>query len=271
MFTPIWGVASKKVSASSFEEAINQVCSWTVETAPVIVNGEPYKGLKAFVRSDNKRVLGVVGSRTRPFQNYEIFRFLNDFLDRMSIEYVGITHGGARIFVLCSLNKTDTVIGDDVVNRYLLFTNSHDGSQAIRIGFTPIRVFCSNMLKTAYESGVFVSVKHNGDYQRLNKVRDAIESDVFDKTLEAYQMLASKNITSDKLNEYFSHFPKKQKLMEYFEQSNGDSYWTAYNAVNTLLNHNKQNEKRLTSLLWGNYNKLDRLAFDKAIEMAQAV
>ncbi|MFQ3675467.1 MAG: DUF932 domain-containing protein [Endomicrobiia bacterium] len=270
----ILDVVSQKVSASSVEEAIQKVCNWTVEEVPVFVNGEVFPKVKAFCRSDNKAVLGVVGKNTRPLQNVEAFKFFNNFLDSMTIERVGTTNNGAKVFILASMNKADRIVDDDIVNRYLLLSNSHDGTLAVRVGFTPIRVHCANMLKSAHKAGVFVSIKHNLNLtKKLDDVRKAIlNNDEFDKTVEIYKFLATKKVNGDSLKAYFSGFSKEEKLLELFEndKGNGATFWHAYNAVNSYLNHSKHSDKRVESLLWGHYDKLNKLALDKAIQMANA-
>jgi phage/plasmid-like protein (TIGR03299 family) len=63
--------------------------------------------------------------------------------------------------VLVKLNDRIVIGKDDIVDRFLLLSNSHDGSGSVSIRFTPIRVVCQNTLNFALKdrSGA-ISVRH---------------------------------------------------------------------------------------------------------------
>ena len=104
----------------------------------------------ATVRNSDNKVLGVVGNRYTPIQNIECFDFLDTVLDDSSARYetAGSLYGGKIVWMLVNLGK-DIVVGEDRTVPYLLLTNSHDGSTAIKGMTTPIRVVCANTLSLA--------------------------------------------------------------------------------------------------------------------------
>jgi hypothetical protein len=53
------------------------------------------------------------------------------------------------VWLLACLPKDIRVGNDDAVEPYLLFSNSHDGSQAIDVRLTTVRVVCRNTLSFA--------------------------------------------------------------------------------------------------------------------------
>ena len=133
-----------------------------------IMNGDPSVGVTltrdmiieshmATVRTDRDMTLGVVGSRYGVVQNSKAFEFI-DLLasgieghEKAVIETAGILGNGERMYVTAKL-PSDIYLNDngtDPINDYVLFTNTHDGSGAVTVLFTPIRVICQNTLNMA--------------------------------------------------------------------------------------------------------------------------
>lgn len=136
-----------------------------------ILNGEPSAGVTltrdmiikshmATVRADRNITLGVVGSKYGVVQNSKAFEFINLLAsgvqgsEKAVIETAGILGDGERMYVTAKL-PSDIYLdnnGKDPVNDYILFTNTHDGSGAVTVLFTPIRVICQNTLNMALKT-----------------------------------------------------------------------------------------------------------------------
>ena len=113
-------------------------------------------------RTDNNTPLGLVKVKYEVIQNIEAFRFFDDAIGEGKAiwDRAGMFGYGHKIFVSAKLPITTTV-GKDEINNYLVFSNSHDGSSSINILFSPIRVICTNMLNSAFNSAdSYIRIKH---------------------------------------------------------------------------------------------------------------
>ena len=107
--------------------------------------------------------LALVGKGYEPLQNVDAFAFFEPFIDNKwaTFETAGALGNGERVWVLARLAGGIIVAKDDMVDRFLLLSNTHDGSGAVTVRFTPIRVVCQNTLNLAKKGGKgIVSVKH---------------------------------------------------------------------------------------------------------------
>lgn len=163
MFTarkPAWhGLGVMTPDALSSGDAIVQAgLDWTVSTKELeTTDGIDVPNYFATVRDTDKSVLGVVGNRYTPIQNLECFDFLDTVVDDSNAKYetAGSLYDGRVVWLLLNLNKP-VQVDDDVTHNYLLLTNSHDGSSALKGLTTPIRVVCANTLRLAIDG------KNNG-------------------------------------------------------------------------------------------------------------
>ena len=70
----------------------------------------------------------------------------------------------------------DYIITGERISPYLVFSNTHDGSGAIKVALTPIRVVCNNTLNLALSSAKRSwSMIHTGDIQgKLEEAKDTL-------------------------------------------------------------------------------------------------
>lgn len=173
---------------------------------------------KATVRRDKRVILGVVGPDYTPVQNVEAFEFFDDCLGKgiARIETVGaLGEHGARIFAMAKMPEGIEVTPNDIVERYLLLTAAHDGTGAVKVLFTPIRVVCNNTLTAALRGARnVVSIKHTKHAKdNLKKAKDLlVKNDKFwKKTQEALGFLASQQMDTGAVKEFLKNlFPTKK-------------------------------------------------------------
>jgi phage/plasmid-like protein (TIGR03299 family) len=127
----------------------------------VFAQKDVIKSHQCTVRRDLDNILGVVGSGYEVVQNLQGFEFVQDILSGASgqfdapfIETAGVLGGGERMFVTARFNEPFKIKdSDDVIEDYILFTNSHDGSGAVIAQFCTTRVVCNNTLNMALNEG----------------------------------------------------------------------------------------------------------------------
>lgn len=137
--------------------------NWTVETKPIFTEtGIQIPGYVSNTRSSDNSILGVVTEKYKIVQNAEAFAFTDNLIGPdCKYETAGSLKNGKKIWLLANLPRTKIL--DDDVDQYLVFTNSHDGTGAVKVAVTPTRVVCNNTLNIALSNASrFWSCKHMG-------------------------------------------------------------------------------------------------------------
>ena len=184
---PWHGLGQRVEEAPSSADAIRLAgLTWDVIQQPIFLeNGTQIMGNYCNVRSSDGKPLGIVGDRYKIVQNSEAFEFTDALLgEGVKYETAGSLKDGKTIWLLARMPEQIEVLGDKV-EPYLVFTNTHDGSGAVRVTMTPVRVVCNNTLNLALKGAKRVwSARHTGSIN--NKLDDAVETLKFaNKYLEA--------------------------------------------------------------------------------------
>lgn len=148
---PWHGLGVKVADAPSSAEALAASgLDWKVVQKGILTeDGDPAPGFRANVRDSDGKVLGIVSDRYRVVQNGEAFAFTDRLLgEGVRYETAGSLNGGRKVWVLARMPREYIMLGDRV-SPYMVFSNTHDGSGAIRVAMTPVRVVCSNTLNLA--------------------------------------------------------------------------------------------------------------------------
>lgn len=129
----------------------------------------------ATMRTDTNAVFGVVGKDYQIVQNADAFAFFDAIVgggDGIFYETAGALGNGERIFITAKLPGYIRVgSGDDVTEKYIFLTTSHDGDGSITAAFTPVRIVCQNTLNAALRSATnVVRIRHTaGAKERLEQ------------------------------------------------------------------------------------------------------
>ena len=208
---PWHGLGTRVEEAPTSKEALELAgLNWKVLQKPIYTSsGTLIEGYKANVRNTDQNVLGIVTDRYKVVQNDEAFKFTDDLLGAgVRYETAGSLQDGKRIWLLAKLPH-EYIIGGEQISPYLVFTNTHDGSGAIKVAVTPVRIVCSNTLNLALSTAKRSwSTIHTGDINgKMDEARETLQ-------------LAGKYMHC--LGKEFNHLQQKKiserKVMEFIEE-----------------------------------------------------
>lgn len=153
--------------------------------------------LYSTLRTDTQTVLGVVGKDYQIVQNKDAFSFFDSIVggDGILYETAGALGKGERIFITAKLPDYIRVGKDDLIEKYLFLTTSHDGSGSITAAFTPIRIVCANTLNAALRT-------------QTNTVRIRHTSNAQSRLEQAHKVMGISDQLSSDLENIFNHWTK---------------------------------------------------------------
>ena len=260
---PWHGLGTKVEEAPTSADALRLAgLDWRVEQKNIqLCGGSKVPGYKANVRGTDGKVLGVVSDRYRIVQNADAFEFTDSIIGGdVRYETAGSLNGGKKIWLLAKLPETE--IAGDKTEPYLCFSNTHDGSGAVRVCMTPIRVVCNNTLNLALDSAKRAwSVRHTGSLQsKMHEARACLRmaNTYMGALAEKADRMANTAITRDQLNRILDElFPVDEHTTEREKQNIKklrdeymvcyfapdlvkfrDTAWGAYNAMSDMITHN---------------------------------
>ena len=277
---------------------------WEVEKVGLVTadDHKPAKSAFGIRRVSDKRILGTTGKSYRPLQNLEAFNFFQPYLDNKlcNLHTAGSLCEGEKVWVLANIIADPLeIVKGDMVEQFLMITNTHDGKTAVQVGFTPIRVVCANTLRMAQNSknSKLIRVRHSmqvvQNIEALRETMDLAKAE-FEGTAEQYRVLAGKQIVTKDLEKYFrvvldidvdkarKDLPTRtqnrlDEMFKLFETGKGSdiegvkgSLWGAYNAVTESLSWtaSRNLNNRFDSLWFGTADKINALALETALAMA---
>lgn len=285
---------------------------WEVTKQPLFLSHDKtFKQVRnryAVVRGDKTAdgespvVLGIVGKEYTPLQNSDAFNWFDPIADGTKAIYhtAGALGDGERVWILAKLPDTIRVIGDDITEKYLLLSNSHDGNSSVQVKFTPIRVVCQNTLTMALSQGKGIRVAHTPSLPvRMAAARDAlgIIHERFAEITAAFKRMAEVNVTHERLAHYVDRvFPlpadksdeqgiarvqrARGEAARLFDTGRGNNaakvrgtLWAAYNGVVEFVDYamtHRDTNRRLDAIWFGSGYLSKARAYRLALTCAEA-
>lgn len=205
---PWHGLGTKVNEAPGSREAlIIAGLNWNVLQEPIYTETEEFiEGYKVNVRDSDRKVLGVVTDRYKVIQNQEAFAFTDALLgEGVRYETAGSLQGGKRVWLLAHMPH-EYIISGERISPYLVFTNTHDGSGAIKAALTPIRVVCQNTLNLALSTAKRSwSMIHTGNIKgKLQEAKNTLilAETYMDSLGREFEGLRKKKLTDKQVMEY---------------------------------------------------------------------
>ncbi|KXK59285.1 alpha/beta hydrolase [Micromonospora rosaria] len=164
---------------------------WGVRTIRT-VGVDIVDGVEVQVPADDKRMtvrrnpvtgateyLGIVGTDYTVVQNEQCAELLDRLVDQVGgahFETAGSLRRGKSVFVTMKLPTAMEIGGVDRLDLYLIGTTSHDGTAALRVDASPIRVVCANTQRAAFAHSVgHYTFRHTSNVNaQISQAREAL-------------------------------------------------------------------------------------------------
>lgn len=260
------------------------------------VNGQKIEtGILGTLNTENNKILGTVKDRYKIIQNTEAFDFFDNVVKSGEAFYhsAGALGNGERIWILAKLPNNILLFKDDIIEKYLLLTNSHDGKHSLAMYFTPIRVVCQNTLIASlkdYKNGIHI--RHTGNIKsKVNEARRTLglALDFYNTFEENTHKLLDTKMSLEGARGYFNDLLKIEEEKEISTQTKnardtllylfrkgkgntGDNLWSGYNAITEYVDHYKTSRgkgNRTKSILFGSGAKLKERAYNKVLALVK--
>lgn len=261
---PWHGLGTVVAEALSSKEALLAAgLNWNVEQEPIYTEAkEPIEGYRVNIRDTDRKVLGVVSDRYKVIQNSEAFAFTDELLgEGVGYETAGALQEGRKVWLLARMPHEYIITGERITP-YLLFSNTHDGTGAVKVALTPIRVVCNNTLNLALKTAKRTwSMNHTGDVrEKISEAKDTLfHAELYmDRLGKEFDNLQRKKLTDRRVMDYIGELlpmdenftPQQAKnvkrlqedmKLRYFEapdlQGVGKNAYRFINAVSDFATH----------------------------------
>ena len=245
------------------------------------------------VRTDTGEILGIVGDSYEPIQNIDAFAFFDNLVgsDEAIFETAGTIGRGERIWILAKLPGYIIVHGKDIVGKYILLSNSHNGGSPVRAKLMPIRAVCNNTLTAALQGAGEVLISHTSHASEDAKLALSLlelAKSMYKQLNTVFNRMALTKITEAQLLDYVTaivpdeeegdDFKKNREIRDTFlklhESGQGadlsrGTLWGAFNCVTEYTDHQMEGNStaRLESIWFGRGEQLKLKAFQLAQRM----
>jgi len=287
---PWHGLGVEVPQAMTADEALKLgIGEWTVSKQPVCFKNTSFQDVAverayAVVRSDTQKALGMVGEYYEPVQPKDCFSFFDAVVqDKLAMYHtVGALGQGERIWALAKLPDNIQVTNQDMIEKYVLLTNSYNGRSPLMMQITPVRVVCQNTLNMALAKAINrFSARHTESIAgKVSEAREQLQivNQWYRDFEEMSKFLVKKSIITPQVESFLDDmgYDKetakgkgiREDITELFEGGRGNnlatvkgSAWALWNGFTEYVDHFRstritngfktQQEARLNSQWFG--------------------
>lgn len=196
-------------------------------------------------RMDVNKVLGSkLGSDYTVYQNTQALEIVDELIrtDKVIIETVGALYEGRKVFTCLKFKTPMKIGGSDEVYQYILIVNSHDGSSAITVMFTNVRVVCANTLSAAL-AGAKGAYKIRHTRNAGDRVKEALEiMGVLENNTKAnaaaYSAMKANTISKQEFFDYIGNIFMDATDIAELQKGNADALGTRKkNQISEVLDY----------------------------------
>ena len=256
---PWHGFGTSLDGPATFNEAIEAAhLDYQIVSEPIYdADMHEISGYQLIRREDTGEVFRILSERYEISQNRESWSWMDALLGEGGASYhtAGALRGGRVMWVLAKQPHVAEIVPGDPVERYLLLTTSHDGSLALQMHTTPIRVVCANTLRVAMARGKEqISLRHTATiHERIRQAKQALlAGDAYwENMIDDSRVLAKTPMNEVMFGDFVKTLPLSDSqghLQELFVAGRGQDIpnvrgtaWAAYNAVTEYLDYYSPN------------------------------
>jgi phage/plasmid-like protein (TIGR03299 family) len=277
-----WDVLACPIFGNVRVQGDEKAIGWDKETDTPIMGrelGSPVaravEGMQGIYRSDTGTILGLATEKYEIFQNREMVEIIDQIaIDGVTYEVAGGLGKGERVWILANIPDLSYDVKGDAMKQYLTILTSHDGSSALNIFPTTVRVVCANTWRAAtverrkmeethgkqnVKTGY--SIKHTRNMKQM--VAQAVEA--FKATVEVnkfsrefYRNLAEVQATPAMKDEFFSFVvdggKDEKETLNQMSQKTKDRRQSKRDELEMLLKSPTNQTAASAGTAWGLWN-----------------
>lgn len=262
------------------------------------VDMQTFPSRKVLYRDDTLAPLSVVGSRYRVVQPLDVLEFFRNLTEKHSwaLEAAGVLFQGAKYWALARTGNEVRIMGQDLLQDFVLLATSCDGTLRTIAKRTSVRVVCNNTLSMslANKNELGVRVSHSSMFD-VNAVQSELGlTDSWAEFADKVDALAKRKVTNREAVDFvISLFGDKTKpvdeqpaiqtiakVLQLFDGGGRGSdlvsaKGTAFGMVNAVTEYidwhkGKDQSRRLDNAWFLGGADLKERAFNKALELLAA-
>jgi len=231
--------------------------NWNVKLTDIYTPDKLIPGKKAIVRETDGLVYGIVSDRYMPVQHPDAFAWFDGAVTagQATYEVVGNVDDGGRVWIEARLPNVIGILGEEI-RKYILLVNSHNGTSALQIYYTTIRVVCQNRLAMAKRKADFnFYARHTSNvHEKMNTAQNimGLAGNYFANWQTQAQRLAEQQLPGDGFERMMNAAFGKSGLDELSDIEQRDKV-----AVGVLLKSGKgMDNPAIQGTKWAAYNAL---------------